>query len=95
MAKALSTRTGFLVRFIVYIERPKAKLVWSEILIRPVTDRSIGRALKLKIKASVLNVDRRERFKAEQDSDYAGNLFIGRKAVGRYLIVPNSERKVG
>lgn len=74
---------GFLVRFMGVGAR---HLEWEERIERPVTDAKIVKAVKRrKVLAS-------NGIETGGDSDYGGIILAGGREVGRYLIVPGSER---
>ena len=74
---------GFLVRFMDVGAR---HLEWEERIERPVTDAKIVEAVKRKKALMSKGIE------TGGSSDYGGTILAGGREVGRYLIVPGSER---
>jgi hypothetical protein len=74
---------GFLVRFMGVGAR---RLEWEERIERPVTDAKIVKAVKRRKALDSKWIE------TGGDSDYGGIILAGGREVGRYFIVPGSER---
>lgn len=74
---------GFIVRFMGVGAR---HLEWEERIERPVTDAKIVKAVKRKKALMSQGIE------TGGSGDYSGTLFAGGREVGRYLIVPGSEK---
>ncbi len=82
MAKSSEGR-GFLVRFMDVGAR---RLGWEERIARPVTEAKIVEAVQRKNALASRGIE------TGGSSDYGGTILAGGREVGRYLIVPGSER---
>lgn len=76
-------KKGFLVKFIGVGSRC---LEWEERIERPVTEAKIVKAVKRRKALASKGIE------TGGDSDYGGSILAGGREVGRYLIVPGSER---
>lgn len=76
-------KKGFLVRFMGVGTR---HLEWEERIERPVTDAKIVKAVTRRKALASKGIE------LEGNSDYGGIILAGGREVGRYLIVPGSER---
>lgn len=82
MAKSSEGR-GFLVKFMDVGAR---RLGWEERIARPVTEAKIVVAVQRKKALASRGIE------TGSPSDYGGTILAGAREVGRYLIVPGSER---
>lgn len=82
------SKKGFLVRFEMYEPNPKK---WEQRIKRPVDDTKLRDAVVNKVRA-YFQVVSGPAITVVTTSDYGGQILVGTRVAGDYLIVPGSEK---